>query len=91
GVDIKFLLSLGEIEELSLYIILSLWFIFYEKLKTEPIFLLDDLFETLDKNKIENLINLLYNLKQVIMTSFDEKVIPVELIKNSSTFFLNKI
>ena len=91
GVDIKVLLSLGEIEELSLYIILSLWFIFYEKLKTEPIFLLDDLFETLDNNKIENLINLLYNLRQVIMTSFDKKVIPVELIKNSSTFFLNRI
>jgi len=90
GVDIKALLSLGEIEELSLYIILSLWFIFYEKLKTEPIFLLDDLFETLDKYKIENLIQLLYNLKQVILTSFDEKVIPVELIKNSSTFFLNR-
>ncbi|MGB9750484.1 MAG: DNA replication/repair protein RecF [Caldisericia bacterium] len=90
GVDIKALLSLGEIEELSLYIIVSLWFIFYEKLKTEPIFLLDDLFETLDKYKIENLIQLLYNLKQVILTSFDEKVIPVELIKNSSTFFLNK-
>lgn len=91
GVDIKLLLSLGEIEELSLYIMLSLWFIFYKKLKTEPIFLLDDLFETLDRYKIENLIDLLYNLKQVILTSFDKKVIPVELIKNSSTFFLNKI
>ncbi|MGQ9844602.1 MAG: DNA replication/repair protein RecF [Caldisericia bacterium] len=90
GVDIKVLLSLGEIEELSLYIILSLWFIFYEKLKKEPIFLLDDLFETLDRYKIENLIDLLYNLKQVILTSFDEKVIPVELIKNSSTFFLEQ-
>lgn len=89
GVEIKALLSLGEIEEISLYLTISLWFILYEKLKTEPILLIDDLFETLDKNKIDKVINLLYNLNQVILTSFDEKVIPVELIKNSSTFFLN--
>lgn len=90
GVDVKVLYSLGEIEEFSLYLILSLWYIFYEEFKTEPIFLIDDLFETLDKSKIEKFVKLLYNLKQVILTSFDERVIPVELINSSSTFFLNK-
>lgn len=89
GVEIKNLFSLGEIEEISLYLILSLYQIFYQAMNKKPIFLIDDLFETIDKEKIENLTELLYNFNQVFITSFSEEIVPVELKKQSSTFFLN--
>ncbi|MDI6860675.1 MAG: DNA replication and repair protein RecF [Caldisericia bacterium] len=91
GIDIKNLFSLGEIEEVSLYLILSLYNIVLETLKKEAIILIDDLFETIDKSKIENLGELLYNFNQVIITSFSKEIIPVELIDKSSTFFLKSL
>lgn len=88
GVEIKNLFSLGEIEEVSLYLILSLYKVILEFLKKEAIILIDDLFETIDKIKIEKLIEILYNFNQVIITSFSKEIVPVELINKSSTFFL---
>ncbi|MBC7195150.1 MAG: hypothetical protein H5U37_05795, partial [Caldisericia bacterium] len=90
GTEIKTLFSLGEIEELSLYLILSLYKIISFELNKKPIILIDDLFETVDKEKLENLVGLLYNFNQVILTSFSEEIVPVELKKKSSTFFLKK-
>ncbi len=90
GIEVKTLFSLGEIEELSLYLILSLYQILSFELNKKPIILIDDLFETVDKEKLESLTGLLYNFNQVILTSFSEEIVPVELKKKSSTFFLKK-
>lgn len=90
GCEIKNLFSLGEVEELSLYLILSLYNVIYNELNKKPIILIDDLFETIDKEKIENLIEILYNFNQVIITSFSEEIVPVELKVGGSTFFLEK-
>ncbi|MCX8095555.1 MAG: DNA replication and repair protein RecF [Caldisericia bacterium] len=88
GVEIKNIFSLGEIEEISLYLILSLYKLINEILNKKPIILIDDLFETIDKRKIENLLEILYNFNQVIITSFSEEIVPVELKTKGSTFFL---
>jgi len=78
------------VEEFTLNLIFSVWEIMREIKGEDPIILLDDIFETMDEEKLKKLPYLLYNLKQVMITSFDEKIVPVELKENGSTFLMRR-
>lgn len=88
GVNLKNFFSLGEVEEFTLHLIFSVWEMMRDIKGEEPILLLDDIFETMDDKRIKKLPHLLYNLNQVMITSFDEKIVPVELKDMGSTFLM---
>ena len=90
GLSLKNFFSLGEVEEFTLNLIFSVWEIMREIKGEDPIILLDDIFETMDEEKLKKLPYLLYNLKQVMITSFDERIVPVELKENGSTFLMRR-
>ena len=63
--------------------------IFKQQKNTSPILLLDDVFSELDDNKKNNLLKIMSNSIQTIITTTDLKNIDNELVKKAKLFYIN--
>ena len=74
--------SLGQIRSVILSLQITLCILYKKKFGKYPLLLLDDVFGELDKDRINNLLQIINNLDQVIISSVDLANIDQKLIKN---------
>ena len=69
GISLRQSLSLGQLRMMVLSIRLAEWSLLAQRSKEKPLFLLDDVDGTLDKELQEHIFEILFDLGQVIVTS----------------------
>lgn len=75
--------SEGQIKIICIAIKIALKKLIYDITQSEPILLLDDVFATLDKQRISSLTEYVIDCKQVFITTTSILEIPDELLKNA--------
>lgn len=84
----KNFLSDGEQKNAIISYKLSAIDVFYNKTKTMPILILDDLFSELDREKINRIIRFLKKTIQIFITTTDLNEVSERILKNSRVFKL---